>query len=37
MYEDFDKTMKLNINQYASFRQSTKIGTHENKLIHSSM
>ena len=35
MYAEFAKTTNLNIQKYASFHQSTKIGTHENKWIHS--
>ena len=37
MYADFAKITNLNIHQYASFSQPLKIGTHENKLIHSSL
>lgn len=34
-YADFAKTMNSNINEYASFPESTKIITHEKKWIHS--
>ena len=37
MYVVFAKTTNLNIHEYASFHQSTKISTHENIWIHSKL
>ena len=31
MYANFSKTTNVKIHEYASFPQSTEIGTHENK------
>ena len=37
MYTDFFETTKLNIHKCASSPQTMKIGTHENKWIHSTL